>query len=135
MGLPTFKILLSQLHLSKLKIMDFFSAKVAYADFNSFLVNVNREIINPLILFLFALAVAYFLFGALEFIINQANEEKKTSGKSHMLWGIIGITIMMGVWAILNIILSTFNITGIKPETGEVKLPDYIPPSLNNLGR
>lgn len=115
--------------------MDFFSTKVAYADLNSFLTNVNREIVNPLILFLFALAVVYFLYGMLEFIINQANEEKKTSGKSHMLWGIIGITIMMGVWAILGIILNTFSITGIKLETGEVKLPNYIPPSLNNLNQ
>lgn len=107
--------------------MDYFlSTNVVYADFNSFLTNVNQQIINPLILFLFALALVYFLYGLIEFIANGANDEKKTTGKSHMLWGIVGLTIMMGVWAILNIILNTLNIKGqIDPEQGKVTLPDY----------
>ena len=96
---------------------DLFSTKIAYAastTLNGFLTNVDNMIINPLILFLFALAVVYFLYGLLEFIINQANEEKKTSGKSHMLWGILGITIMLSVWGIIGFILKTFNISGIQ---------------------
>ena len=110
--------------------MDFFSTKVAYANrFDDFLKNVNSEIVNPLITLLFALAVVYFLYGVFEFISNQENEENKTTGKSHMLWGVIGITIMMGVWAILNMILSTINIppSQIKPEEGKVVLPPYNP--------
>lgn len=90
---------------------------------NTFLINVNKLIINPLIGFLFALAVAYFLYGMFEFIMNSTNDEKKTTGKSHMIWGIVGITIMMGVWGILNIIIDTFNITYIDPEQGTVTLP------------
>ena len=89
---------------------------------DAFIANVNRLIINPLILFLFALAVAFFLYGIFEFILNQDNEEKRTAGKSHMLWGIVGITIMMGVFAIMNMILNTFNIRGIVPERGTVEL-------------
>ena len=74
--------------------MELFFPNVAYASrFDDFLINVNREIVNPLITFLFALAVVYFLWGVFEFMMNQANEEKKTSGKNHMLWGVIGITI------------------------------------------
>ena len=92
---------------------------------NTFIGNVNRLIINPLILLLFALAVVYFLYGMLEFIMNQANEEKKTTGKSHMIWGIVGITIMMGVWVILNIILNTFGVNYVNPEQGTVNLPPF----------
>ena len=105
--------------------MDLFSAKIAYAGLDSFLTNVGREIINPLISLLFALAVMYFLYGMFEFIAGGDNDEKKTDGKNHMLWGVVGITIMMGVWTILKIVLNTLEIEGIKPETGEVSLPDY----------
>jgi len=77
--------------------MDLLSTKIAYASLNSFIGNVDTMIINPLILLLFALAVVYFLYGVLEFLMNQENEEKKTSGKSHMLWGVIGIAIMLGL--------------------------------------
>jgi uncharacterized membrane protein YidH (DUF202 family) len=108
--------------------MDLFSISVAYAGVDTFLANVNREIINPLILFLFALAVVYFLYGLLEFIWNGANDEKKTTGKSHMLWGIIGISIMMGVWAILGIIINTMGIENqVDPKEGTVKLDPYTP--------
>jgi hypothetical protein len=104
--------------------------EIAYAaseNVDQFIMNVNRLIINPLIALLFALALVYFLWGMFQFIANGANEEKKTEGKSHMLWGIIGLTIMMGVFALLNLILSTFNITGVDPERGTVHLDPYNP--------
>ena len=107
--------------------MYLFSSNIAYAGLDSFLTSVNNQIINPLINLLFALAVAYFLYGVFEFISNQDNEEKKTTGKSHMIWGVVGITIMIGVWGILTFIINTFEIKGIKPETNEVKLNDYNP--------
>ena len=108
--------------------MYLFSTKIAYAGrLDTFIANVDALIINPLILFLFALALAYFLYGVFEFIMNGENDEKKTTGKSHMLWGIIGLTIMMGVWAVLNMIISTFNIKGIEPEKGTVNLPPASP--------
>ena len=82
-------------------------------------------IINPLIAFLFALAIAFFLYGVLEFFLNQENEEAKTKGKSHMIWGVIGITIMMSVFTIMNIILSTLDINYIDPKEGTVNtLPE-----------
>ena len=104
--------------------MDLFSTKIAHANLDSFIGKVDTMIINPLIYLLFALAVVFFLYGVLEFIFNQANEEKKTTGKQHMIWGIVGITIMMGVWAILGILLNTLGISKdeINPERGTVKL-------------
>lgn len=104
--------------------MDLLFTNVAYADVNGFISNVNKLIINPLIALLFGLAVVYFLYGIFEFISNQENEEAKTKGKSHMIWGIIGIVIMMGVFTILDIIMNTFNITGINPKEGTVQLPN-----------
>lgn len=107
--------------------MNLLSPKTAYAastSLNEFIGNVDRMIINPLIGLLFALAIAYFLYGVFQFLSNQENEEKKTTGKSHMLWGIIGITIMMGVWTILGIVLNTLGISKdqINPEQGTVHL-------------
>ncbi len=110
--------------------LSLFGAQVAYADtaaLNSFLNKVIDQIINPLILFLFALAVVYFLYGVFDFLSNQENEEKATAGKSHMMWGIIGITIMLGVYGILHLIMNTFYLKDVKFETGQVELPEYKP--------
>jgi uncharacterized membrane protein YidH (DUF202 family) len=67
----------------------------------------NDLIINPLIILLFALAVFYFLFGLLRFIQNQDDENAQEEGKRHMVWGVIGIFLMIAVYGILNLIGST----------------------------
>lgn len=103
---------------------DLFFPNIAYASVDSFISNVNQTIINPIIILLFALAVVYFLYGIFQFISNGENEEKRATGKNHMIYGIIGLVIMMGVFTILNMIMSTFNIEGINPEEGTVELPD-----------
>lgn len=56
---------------------------------------------------LFALAAFYFLFGLLKFIQNQDNETAQEEGKSHMIWGVVGIFLMVAVYGILNLIGST----------------------------
>src|ERR1035437_10896415 len=110
--------------------MNLFFTNVAYASSSSldkFISNVDKIIINPLIILLFALAMVYFLWGVFEFLFNAEEEAKRTAGKQHMLYGIIGITIMMGVWTILSMITNTLNIspTEINPATGTVHLNDY----------
>lgn len=111
-------------------MMDFLTPNIAHAEsLNAFIGNVDNQIINPLISLLFALAIVYFLFGAFEFIVNGANDEKKTAGKSHMMWGIIGLVIMMGVWTILGVVLNTFGISKseIDPQNSTVNLRNYTP--------
>lgn len=118
-------------------LLDIFYTKIAYASLDSFISSVDEKIINPLITFLFALAVVYFLYGALQFALNPENAEERSTGKSHMMWGIIGITIMMGVWFLMGVVISTLNIKGINPQVspgkGQVDLPDYTPPAGSNL--
>ncbi|MBP6883736.1 MAG: hypothetical protein KBC06_00690 [Candidatus Pacebacteria bacterium] len=103
---------------------------IAYAasgNLDSFIMKINKLIVNPIITLLFALALVYFLYGVFQFISNGDNEEAKTTGKMHMVWGIIGLTIMMGVFAIMNLILNTLKVDGITPETGKVELDGYNP--------
>ena len=90
---------------------------------NQFISNVNDMIIKPLILFLFALAVLFFVYGVVEFLFNQEDEKKKTEGKSHMMYGILGIVIMMSAFTLMNMLMNTFAIKGINVNTGKINLP------------
>lgn len=107
--------------------MDLLETNVAYASVDSVVASVNRLIVNPLIILLFAIALAFFLWGMLKFFLNPDNEESRTEGKQHMVWGVIGMSVMMGVYAIVNIALRTFNIQGVDFQKGEVNLPNYNP--------
>jgi hypothetical protein len=67
---------------------------------------INEAILQPIVSLLMAAAVAYFLFGVMKFVKDQGSEESQVEGKKHMMWGIIGLFIMVSVWGILNFINS-----------------------------
>jgi hypothetical protein len=84
---------------------------IAYADsVDTFLGKLNAKIINPLIEFAFIIALVIFLFGVMEFIRGSGNEEKRTLGKQHMIWGVVGFLIMFGVFGIMELIVNTFGL-------------------------
>jgi|TARA_B100000315_G_C14150532_1_gene395521 cell division protein FtsW (lipid II flippase) len=70
--------------------------------------NLSRAIIQPLIGLLFALALLLFFWGIFQFISNADNEEGRDKGKRHMIWGILGMFIILSVWGILGVLGATF---------------------------
>jgi phosphate starvation-inducible membrane PsiE len=65
---------------------------------------INANILNPVIGLMIAFALVFFLYGLVEFISGAANEEKREQGKRHIIWGIIGLFIMLGVNGLLKIV-------------------------------
>jgi len=89
--------------------------------------SINRVIINPLILFIFALALVYFIYGLVQFLLNPNNEELRKTSKQHMFWGIIGLFIMTAVFGIMNLIMNTIGVDSkdIKIDnTGKIHIGD-----------
>ena len=78
--------------------------------FNELLQKILDNVVNPIILLLMALAVVYFLYGVVVFIQNADNPEGRADGYKHMIWGIIGIFIMISAAGIKQIIASTIGI-------------------------
>lgn len=66
--------------------------------------NIKAYILNPIIGFMFAVAVVMFIYGIVEYIWSADNEEKVEVGKKHMLWGIIGMVVMVSVYGFLQIL-------------------------------
>lgn len=85
-------------------------AQSAGAVAQSFMDRINEVILFPLITLLLAIALLVFLFGAFQFVAGANNPTKREEGKRHLLWGIIGMTIMVSAYAILSIAAYTFGI-------------------------
>jgi drug/metabolite transporter (DMT)-like permease len=68
---------------------------------------ISAAIINPLIQIGFLIALVYFLFGVMKFILQGNSSEKRTPGNQHMLWGTIGLTIMFTANALMYFIGNT----------------------------
>jgi len=73
---------------------------------------INKSVI-PLI---FALALVMFIWGVVQYVINSDEEAKKEKGKQFMIWGIIGLTVMFGVWGLVKIVGFTFGIEYVIPQ-------------------
>jgi TRAP-type C4-dicarboxylate transport system permease small subunit len=78
---------------------------------DSLMAKIFALIVNPLIYLLFAIAFLYFVYGVFEYI-RDAGEGKKdavSTGAQHMLWGIIGLFIMVSAFALVRIVTSSVN--------------------------
>jgi len=63
--------------------------------------------VNPALALIFAVGLLIFVYGLVEFIWGLSQETaKKEEGKQHMLWGLIGMFVMVSAIAIIKIISS-----------------------------
>lgn len=97
---------------------------------DTLLYRINEVVINPLIEFSFIIALGVFLFGVMEFIRSAEKTEDRQKGKDHMLWGIIGLLIMLTVFGVISLLMSTFGIQGVKIDNKE---QTFNPPPLQDL--
>ena len=75
--------------------------------------NLTTAVVNPAILLLFGVALLFFMWGLVQFLIAQNTGGKDVkAGKQHMLWGTVGMFIMVAAFGILNLIQSTLNSIG-----------------------
>lgn len=73
-------------------------------------------LIRSVVPFLFILAMTAFIWGIIQYFLNPDNEEKRKSGKSYILWGLISLFVMVSMWGLVNILSSTFGIRVLIPD-------------------
>jgi uncharacterized membrane protein YidH (DUF202 family) len=67
-------------------------------------------------------ALIAFLWGILKYLVSGSDEKQREESKMFMLWGIIGLAVMVSVWGLVSILANLFGMhipSGISPS-----LPD-----------
>lgn len=107
--------------------MNFILIPTAEASITTLVNNISRVIINPIILFLFAAAIAYFIYGIAQYLLNPDNEEIRKKSKSQMVSGVIGLFIMIAVFGIMTLIKNTIGAKDVViQQSGEVSTDGYL---------
>jgi uncharacterized membrane protein YidH (DUF202 family) len=107
-------------------------SSVAYAKtFEEVVFSINKTVLNPLIQFAFIVAFVVFIWGVMQFIRNANSPEGRKKGQDHMVWGVIGLVIMLGVYGIINILINTFGLS--KNHTIDNTQQTYTPPDIKQL--
>jgi len=76
-----------------------------------FLGNIVIHILQPLVGLMFVVALVIFFWGIVQFIGTSNTDEGRETGKRNLVWGIVGILIMVSVYGIISILLGTFGIS------------------------
>ncbi|MEK9175111.1 MAG: hypothetical protein AAB795_00805 [Patescibacteria group bacterium] len=64
-------------------------------------------LVNGAIFALIGIATIIFMYGVIQYVIAKGDEKQLASGKTYMLYGIIGLVVMVTVWGFVNIIINT----------------------------
>jgi len=81
----------------------------ANRNLDTFLVKIQQwiNVIMPIII---ALALLYFLWGVLRYMMASGDEGKRKEAQSVMLFGIIALFVMVSVWGLVSFLASTLGI-------------------------
>ena len=66
------------------------------------------KILNPIEGILIVAGTLLFLWGVVEFIAGASSEDKRTQGKRHMIWGIVGLAVILGARGIIKVLENLF---------------------------
>lgn len=76
-------------------------------DFKSF-VELLLSILKNIISIFFAALIAGLVYGIALYMMNSDNEKRREEIKPYLLWAIIGIAVVLGMWGLIGILNSTF---------------------------
>ena len=77
---------------------------------NTFVGKVNEFILFPLIALLTGIAFLVFVYGCAVYVINGSNDSAREEGRKHIMFGLIGLLIMLSAYTILSIAAGTFGL-------------------------
>lgn len=76
----------------------------------NFVGDVNDIILYPLIMLLTAIAFLVFMYGCFEYIANANNPAARETGRSHIMWSLVGMFVMLMAYGILAVAANTFGL-------------------------
>ena len=71
-----------------------------------------QDVISPAVWLLMTVSFLYFLWGIVSYIWKGNSSTAREDGARHMLWGIVGIAIMISVFGIMHFIFGTITTVG-----------------------
>jgi len=80
------------------------------------------DILNVLVPLLIVLAVVYFIWGVIKYVVSS-DEEDKSKARSMIIYGIIGLVVIIGMWGIVNMLINTLGVNNNSITTPV--LPNY----------
>ncbi|MEK7647164.1 MAG: pilin [Patescibacteria group bacterium] len=76
------------------------------------LITTVQGILNALIPLFMVIATVVFLWGVVRYITSAGEDEKVKEAKNFIMYGLIGLFVMVSVWGLVGVLVSTFGVGG-----------------------
>lgn len=73
----------------------------------AFIQKLISVIVTPLLTLVFAVAFIVFAWGVFQYLIAQNDPGERAIGTQHILWGVVGMAIMVSAYGIINFVIQT----------------------------
>jgi len=82
----------------------------AIKPYSDSIIGIINSILVPVLM---AIAFIVFLWGVFKyFILGAAEDKSREEGRQFVMWGIIGFVVILSVWGLVNVVISTLNLPG-----------------------
>lgn len=89
-------------------------------DFAGIVNIVIKSILNPLVGLLLVLSTVYFIWGMVKYIQAAGDEKERSEAKNHIIYGLIGLFVIVSMWGLVNLLSNTFLLSNTVP-----RLPSF----------
>ena len=86
------------------------------------------EVLWPAMTVIFAAGFLLFIWGLVKFLwyVEEGSSSSSSEGKQHMIWGIVGMLIMVSFWSIIVLLDQTFDLGvfdggSVDPSSNEIR--------------
>lgn len=68
------------------------------------------DIINAIVPLMIGVAFLVFIYGVISYVLAGGDDKKTSTARQTMIYGIIGLAVILGAWGIVAIILNTIGV-------------------------
>ncbi len=72
------------------------------------------DILNTIIPLIIGLAFVFFLWGVFQYTTKESSEDK-AKAREYIIYGIIGLFVMLAAWGLVNVLTQTFDLDTATP--------------------
>ena len=92
-------------------------------------VDAAQSVLNLVIPFLMTLAVAVFVWGVIMYISAGGDAEKEKIARGRIIYGLIGLFVLVAFWGLVAIVIKTFVFEETTPDTLDMPEAPFIGPA------
>ena len=78
------------------------------------------DFINRLVPFVISLTVLVFLWGIFKYLTAQGDSDSRKEALGYITWGVVSLFVMVSVWGLVNILVSSFGLNNMMPTLPDV---------------